>query len=186
MEKKFNLSKFKIGLRTIKTAVAVFLCLILQLLLPMSMHDAFYACIAAVVVMRETAKESLTSGTNRFLGTLIGGFIGFLLINIRTGIPYYNEWLYILLVPLGVLVCIYTCVHLKREDTVVICSVVFIGIAMDPTLNPKHTLSYVFYRVVFTSLGIVIATLINKYFFPYSGAGEIEGEQEDKQEDRSK
>ena len=158
---------FKIGLRTIKTALAVFLCLILQFILPMDRMNTFYAAIAAVVVMRETAGESFVIGMYRFLGTLIGGFIGFLLINLQPFIPYYNEGLYALIIPIGVLICIYFCVLINMDNAAVICCVVFLGIALDPALNVQHTLSYVLLRIFFTSVGIIIATLLNKYFFPY-------------------
>ncbi len=170
---RFNLSpRYKIGLRTVKTSLAVFLCLILQFVLPMDTMNTFYAAIAAVVVMRETAGESLEIGMYRFLGTLIGGFMGFILINLQGYIPYYKEGLYALIIPIGVLICIYVCVLIKRDNAAVICCVVFLGIALDPTLNVEHTISYVFLRVFFTSVGIVVATLLNKYFFPYKETDE--------------
>lgn len=160
-------AKHKIGLRTTKTAIAVFLCLVLDMVLDTSAMDMFYAAIAAIVCMRETPDESLLIGRDRFIGTLLGGILGFGLMNLKNSIPYYDEALYLFVVPLGILICIYVCILINKRDAVVICCVVYLGIALDPMLNVEYTLTYIFMRVAFTTVGIVIATLLNKYFFPY-------------------
>ncbi len=161
------LSKYKIGLRTIKTTLAVFLCLVVQLIFSMNRIDTFYAAIAAVVCMRETAEESLDMGVHRFLGTFIGGVMGFALMNIKPIIPYYTEGLYVIIVPLGMMLCICACNWFNKKSAVAICCVVFLSIALDTTLNIKNTLLYISLRILFTTIGIVIATLLNRYFFPY-------------------
>jgi len=76
---------FKIGLRTIKTAVAVFFCLLIARFIPAS--SALISSIAAVVCMRETPEKSLQMGTNRFIGTLVGGLFGYLLTRIVPWVP---------------------------------------------------------------------------------------------------
>lgn len=159
--------KYKIGLRTIKTSLAVFLCLVVQFIFQINMLDTFYAVIAAIVCMRQTPEESLDMGVHRFVGTLIGGVVGFILINLAPYIPYYDDGLYIVIVPLCMILCISSCVWINKKIAVVICCVVFLGIALDPTLNKENTISYVALRIIFTTIGIIIATLLNKYFFPY-------------------
>lgn len=160
------LQKYKIGLRTIKTTLAVFFCLLVQLVFSVDQMHIFYAAIAAIVCMRETAEQSLLFGVQRFIGTIIGGIIGYILIRINQYIPYYHEGLYIVILPLFTMLGISICAKLKQRNAVVICCVVFLGIVLDPNLNTENTLWYIILRIFYTTIGIVITTLLNKYFFP--------------------
>lgn len=162
-----KLEKYKIGLRTIKTAIAVMMCLLVQLLVPSL--SALNASIAAIVCMRETPGKSWETGVNRFIGTLIGGAFGFIWVNMAQIIPLYNTWIYILMIPVGMILCISTCVWMKKFDAVIICCVVFLIITLDQEVASGQPLIYVGMRIIDTTLGIFFATLINKFFFPYKG-----------------
>lgn len=161
------LARYKIGLRTIKTAIAVFLCLLVHLVFPAI--SALNASIAAIVCMRETPGKSFETGLNRFVGTIIGGFFGYILIRLAVIIPAYEAGLHIAIIPLGMILCISACVWFKKHDAVVICCVVYLIIALEAGLSRDKTLFYVGMRIVDTMVGIVFATLINKFFFPYRG-----------------
>lgn len=160
-----RLEKYKIGLRTVKTAIAVLICLVVQLIVPSL--SALNASIAAIVCMRETPGKSWETGVNRFIGTLIGGAFGFIWVSLARFIPYYSQWTYILLVPLGMILCISVCVWLKKFDAVIICCVVFLIITLDHEVASGQPLIYVGMRIIDTTIGIFFATLINKFFFPY-------------------
>ena len=162
-----TMEKYKIGLRTIKTAIAVLLCLLAQLILPGL--SAINAAIAAIVCMRETPGKSFETGVNRFIGTLIGGFFGFILMIISQYIPYYDSWVYILFIPIFMIFCISTCVWFKKMDAVVICCVVFLMISLDMDVDRSQALGFVGFRIIDTTVGIFFATLVNKFFFPYKG-----------------
>lgn len=159
-----KITEYKVGLRTIKTAIAVFLCLLLQLILPLD--SVLFAAIAAVVCMRETAEKSLDMGVQRFLGTLIGGIFGFLLINLVPYIPHYDEGLYVLIIPIGMIFCISVCVWANKRNAVIICCVVFLSIALESGLH-TNTLIYVASRIIDTTIGVIMATLVNHFFLPY-------------------
>ncbi|MDN5315473.1 MAG: hypothetical protein PWP10_4223 [Clostridiales bacterium] len=159
--------KYRIGLRNIKTALAVLLCLLTQFLFPQI--SALNAGIAAVVVMRETPEESIETGINRFIGTMIGGLFGYVLLILSGIMPLYNQFLYVLLIPALMMLAISTCVWLKKYDSVVICCVVYLIIALEIGDNRGSALSYVAMRMLDTIIGIGFATVINKYFFPYYG-----------------
>ena len=60
-----NLKFPKIGLRTIKSGIAVFLCL---LLLP---NEPFFACLTAVICLQDTVYNSIHTGINRGAGTIL-------------------------------------------------------------------------------------------------------------------
>ncbi|MCR6545718.1 FUSC family protein [Dehalobacterium formicoaceticum] len=162
-----HLSKFRIGLRTTKSAVAVFFCLLMQFIFSVDPTHIYNAAIAAIVCMRENTEESFLFGVQRFIGTIIGGVMGLILISINIYIPYYEDGLYLILVPLFVMFCISICAFLNKKNAVIICCVVFLGIVLDTTLNRNNTLWYIIHRVFYTTIGIVIATLLNQYFFPH-------------------
>ena len=58
-------------MRAIKTALAVFCCLLISI--PLHRESPFFSCIASIVCMQATWEKSLKSGLNRFYGTLLGG-----------------------------------------------------------------------------------------------------------------
>ena len=73
-----------IGMRIIKTVVAVFLC---GLLAYFREASGFYSMIAAVVCVQNTAGKTIESSVNRMVGTLIGVFIMSVL---KTGLSNLN------------------------------------------------------------------------------------------------
>ena len=63
----------KIGMRIVKSALAVFVCLLIDRLrggMP------FYAAIAAILCMQPDVANSLKTAANRVIGTLVGGLAG--------------------------------------------------------------------------------------------------------------
>ena len=73
-----KISCLKVGGRTIKTVVAVFLCL--QTGIIRKSDTAFYAAIAAVLCVQRTSKDSFREAFNREMATVIGGMWGMLVL----------------------------------------------------------------------------------------------------------
>ena len=69
-----NLKLPKIGLRTIKSGIAVFLCLAL---LP---SEPFFACLTAVICLQDTVYNSIHIGINRGAGTILGSCFGLIFL----------------------------------------------------------------------------------------------------------
>lgn len=67
-----------IGMRIIKSAVAVFLCFGVYLLRGQGMP--FYSAIAAVLCMQPYVSNSIKVALNRTVGTLIGGVFGMVVL----------------------------------------------------------------------------------------------------------
>lgn len=159
--------KYRIGLRNIKTALAVLLCLLISLIFPSI--SPLNAGIAAIVCMQPTPGKTIETGINRFIGTMIGGVFGYVLIVLSTIIPRYDDYLFVLAIPTLMTLCISTCVWLKKYDSVVICCVVYLIIALEIGDNTGSAINYVAMRILDTIIGIGLATFINKYIFPYKG-----------------
>lgn len=148
----------RIGMRNIKTSTSVFLCLLLFQIF--NRDNALMACIAAVICMQNTVVDSFTKGKERVVGTIIGGIAGaFVLFIINT---FGHENILIFIIPIGIIILIEICVSVDMKNSVVICCVVYLGLLT----SGKHEGGYIVYtinRIIDTSLGIVIALLVNKY-----------------------
>lgn len=152
----------KVGLRNIKTALAVSLCMIVSDLL--GRESAFFACIAAVFCMKDTVPSSVSMGKNRIIGTIIGGLIGIFVIYISDLFPtLYN--LTPIVTGCGIVIVIYICTVIKRPGSVIISCIVFIGIMINYATQ-VDSYSYAINRSIDTAIGILIAIFINKYLNP--------------------
>lgn len=146
----------KIGLRNIKTAISVSICLIIF------SKDPFFAAIASVMCMQDTVENSVKFGINRIVGTLIGGLIGLIFLYSTRGLHF--EVLTPLITGLGVVLVIYLSNLLNKPASSAMSSLVLIAIMTAPvTSNP---FVYAFKRTIETSLGIIVAVLVNKYIKP--------------------
>lgn len=172
------------GMRNIKTAVSVLLCLVVYVLFPLlaeitnefdgkffelltfivNRQDPMFACIAAVVVMQSTVADSVSSGKSRIYGTAIGAAAGllFLLINLSVPVRLLN----ILLIAVGVVFLIYVCNLLKLQNAVSISVITFLVILI--SIGQKSPITYAINRLLDTGIGIVISIFVNRYLnFPF-------------------
>lgn len=149
---------FKIGMRNIKTSLSVFLCLILYEII--NRDNAVLACIAAVICVQNTFVDSMNIGRARVVGTMIGGFTGALMLFIVN--TFFNDIILIFIIPLGIMLLIQISVKINMKQGVVISCVVYLIVM----ISMNHDEGYILYtinRVLDTSVGIVIALLVNKY-----------------------
>lgn len=109
----------KIGMRIVKTAIAVFLCFLIDLL---RNHQGvpFYSAIAAILCMQPFVSNSVKVAFNRSVGTFIGGLFGMLvLLAERAWLPKGMPILQYLIVSLCIVVLIYLTVVLKRPQPLI-------------------------------------------------------------------
>lgn len=162
---KFTLDKDKkttfIGMRVVKTVIAVYICFLISFI---RKSPPFYSAIAAILCMQNTHANSLKVGKNRMIGTMIGGFYGFIailladVINIKLFSYIYYLTLCFFLVPI-----IYTNVYCKTAKSTYISCVVFLSI----TVSHGGDISPIFFglnRIIDTLIGIIVSLLINKIY----------------------
>lgn len=152
---------YKIGMRNIKTGIAIFLCVLISKFL--KLEYPFYAAIAAIISMESSIVNSLKAGKNRILGTLAGALIGFMFALIRPD----NA----LLCGLGIIVLIWLCNYLKWQSSITIAGIVYMAIMLN--LNGKSPLTYSVNRIIDTIIGIGVALIVNYLFFPHDHAAKI-------------
>ena len=154
----------KIGLRTIKSGIAVFLCL---LLLP---NEPFFACLTAVICLQDTVYNSIHMGINRGAGTILGASFGliflFLFRSLEIHIPnqYISKLVIYIIIASGIISMIYLCNILKRPGAINITCIAFLGVTTAHAYSDP--LIYATNRIIETLLGIVISILVNKLITP--------------------
>ena len=154
MHKGGSNTKLKIGKRNIKTAIAVFLSVLISRLF--KLEYPFFTVIAAIFSMENSIASSYKAGLYRLIGTLVGAFTGVIFIYILPGNAF--------LMGIGTLVLIFICNTFKWDRAIPIAGVMFAAIML--SLNNKNPILYSFNRVLDTFAGIVIAVAVNYLIFP--------------------
>ena len=139
----------KIGMRTIKTGIGVSLC---SLLSPYLIQNPNISAIACLISMQDTVSGSLQTGVNRIKGTIFGGIIGFLFLLLFPGKT--------LLSGIGIIITIYLCNIFRLNKSISIACVTFLAVQMGFT-ESTSAIWYAFYRILDTSIGVIIAVLVN-------------------------
>ncbi|MGB4439925.1 MAG: aromatic acid exporter family protein [Sedimentibacter sp.] len=150
----------KIGMRNIKTSLSVFVSLLLFQII--NRENSIYACVSAVICMQNTIVDSLEKGISRIIGTIVGGITGALVLFVVTDLFSVREDMMIFIIPLGIVILIEICVAIGMKQAVVISCVVYLSILISKNRDGGYLL-YTMNRVIDTSVGIIIALLINKY-----------------------
>ncbi|MDO9492439.1 aromatic acid exporter family protein [Acetobacterium sp.] len=148
-----------IGMRNIKTMLAVFICVVVFAIMGPGFNP-LVAAIAAVITMGPSIENSIETGWNRILGTAFGGAAGMLGIFAANLIPY--EFAYVFIIPLGIMGLIYLCNNINKSGAIVITCVVFLILM---TTYPRDAGIYMLaiLRLLETSFGIIVAFLINRF-----------------------
>lgn len=144
----------KIGMRTIKTVIAVILTLIIADFL--NLNSPILAGIAAIMTIETTVSETFISGKNRMYGTVLGAVVGLII----TFIAPKNY----IVVGIGLIVIISICNTFEWEKAVRMSMIVFLVIILD--YEEGYRLTYALNRTFDTFLGVIVGTSINYFLRP--------------------
>ncbi len=138
-----------VGMRTVKTAVAVGLGVFIAQAL--NLQSPFFVAIAAIITLQGNLVDSFGIARDRMLGTVFGALMGLGGAWLAPGNPF--------VVGLGVALIIYILNLLKWNRAIVIATVVFVymmvGYREDPSLMDS------LHRMLDTFVGIVVAVVVN-------------------------
>lgn len=151
--------RYKIGMRNVKTAASVGICLLFFQLIGVS--DGIQAAIAAIICMKSSLQNSIQTGIERIVGTFIGAILGILSLMLIGKTSFH---IYTILAIAGVIIIIYLCNILKIQASIVIGLVVFLIILLGEKDLPP--LEYGTLRLLETFFGIIVAYLINRFIDP--------------------
>lgn len=185
----------RIGMRTIKTAVSIFICLMIYLLLKtielipgvsddfaFKWYNPFFAGIATAYSVYPGKKKSVEQAKNRCVASLIGGILGILLVltyeliggkgswPILTN-PNITEFLipYTLTAVFSIIVVVVG-VGLNQRPAVFVSILTFLSVTVNPNAAISNTWGeWVFgiNRIVSTIVGVLVALGVNCFRLPH-------------------
>lgn len=164
-ESKFHLPP--IGMRIMKSSIAVFLCYVVYLLRGRQ-GIVFYSQLAVLWCIQPYVDTSLKKALQRTVGTLIGALFGLIILLLDYYIfhdaPKYDLLQYAL-ISFFIIPIIYSTVLLNRKDASYFSCVVFLSIVVIHSADANPYL-FVWNRVCDTLIGIVIGILVNSARLP--------------------
>lgn len=145
------------GLRSLKTALSAALCAVIYML---AGRNPTFACIGVVFGIGTDIDSSYQVGGTRFVGTMLGGFIGMGAAALEYRLfPNGNMPLAIALMSVGIMLLISLSLILHwpnavQPGSVIMCIVLF--------NTPKTTyMLYALNRIVDTGVGVIFGIVIN-------------------------
>ena len=105
----------KIGMRTIKTALAVSLTIFIAQVL--NLKSPFFAGIAAIIAMQSSVSESFNMAKNRMLSTILGAITALLFSLIAPENPFF--------IAIGIIIIIYLCNIFNWKKSIQLSTMVF-------------------------------------------------------------
>ena len=154
------------GMRIVKTAFAVFLCLVIYILRGYQ-GMVIQSTIASIICMQPYNKDSLRSAVNRVIGTVLGAFAGLVyLLTMRLVVHITDSMLvaYIIMA-IGVALVFYFTVAMKLSDSASLAAIVYlcIIIAYPDIVSPLATAVD---RTIDTIIGVCVAIVVNEMHLP--------------------
>lgn len=155
------------GQRIYRSALAVWICLVIYVLRG---HQGIplYSALAAIQCMQPYTKDMKGVARRRVLGTVIGAVWGLLLLLIELQLisdRLPDEQLHYLLVPLFLVLVLYSAVLLHVRETAYFSGVVFLVITINHFTDANPYL-FAFNRLLDTVIGVVVASVVNRLHMP--------------------
>lgn len=168
----------KIGLRIIKSAVAVFLCYLVNYFRGES-GIVFYSQLSVLWCIQSYISTTKKNARQRIVGTFIGAGFGLAILLLfkvlRSHFPIEGFSLYLIqavITSLAVILVLYTTVILKKKQASYFSCVVFLSIVVIHFAD-ENPFMFTFNRVVDTMIGIIIGVAVNLFHLPRKQHKEI-------------
>ncbi len=182
-----------IGKRIIKTAITLFLVLLIYIALlgldnlleighdnfkaPSNMYTPFFAGIAAVYATHQNKKLSIKQAKVRSIGSLVGGYFGmiivflyeliaFNLLHLENDLILFNLIKYII-VSISIIPLITFTVHIKQVDAVFITCLTFLSVTVSQRNGGMPVFQFATNRVLSTLIGVGVSLFVNSYLFGF-------------------
>lgn len=167
MEKILSKKFPKIGLRIIKSSVAVALCYLVSFLRGNS-GIVFYSQLAALWCMQVYVENTRKNAIQRTIGTVIGALYGLVFLLLKNQVRITGkagEILDALSISLMLIAVLYTTVLIKKKQASYFSCVVFLSIVVNHMTDANPYL-FVWNRFLDTMIGIAIGIGVNCFSLP--------------------
>jgi len=151
-----------IGKRTLKTAVAVIIAMLIVDFFGATSSKLIFAMLGAMAVIQPTFTESLEACLSQIIGVLFGALVGVVL----TALPLPS----LLMTGIGIVLVItlYNALHIRFSPSLS-CFIV-VMLCTSPDVNAW---SYALGRIWDTAIGLAVGMAINTLIFPYDNSRQI-------------
>lgn len=154
--------KIPIGLRTVKTAVAVIIAMLVVDLLGTTDSKLIFAMLGAMAAVQPTFKESVEAFLSQIIGVIFGAIAGILLLALRMP-PLVTTGIGIILV-----ITLYNILRIRYSPS--LPCFILVMLCTTPDVQPlMHALG----RIWDTAIGLAIGMLVNMLIFPYDNSRQI-------------
>ncbi|MGN0141277.1 MAG: HAD hydrolase family protein [Roseburia sp.] len=153
-----------IGMRIIKSAVAVLLCFLVSFLRG-NRGIVFYSQLAALWCIQMYVENTKKNAIQRIIGTVVGALYGLLFLLVKLGTGWDSRWLDALVISVMIVVVLYTTVVMKKKQASYFSCVVFLSIVVNHITDVNPYL-FVWDRFLDTLIGILIGVLVNSFELP--------------------
>lgn len=165
--KNLDLHLPHIGMRIIKSSIAVFLCYLIYLLRGRQ-GAVFYTQLAVLWCIQPYIDTSLKKALQRTVGTFVGAFFGLLVLLFSRYVLHLNtdyELLEYAIISVMIIPILYTTVLLHKKDASYFSCVVFLSIVVIH-MEDVNPFFFVWERISDTMIGILIGILVNSFHLP--------------------
>lgn len=153
--------KFRIGLRTIKSSLAVMICILLFHFIDGA--QPMIAALSAVFSLRQDLTTSVSFGKSRILGNTIGGLMAAFYFFLRSLFPQ-SFLVELFILPILVALCIIISDGINNNSGIVSAIATMLLIALSVT--ESESMAFAFSRVIETFIGTFIAIGLNVFASP--------------------
>ncbi|MBS4749916.1 hypothetical protein GMA11_01630 [Granulicatella sp. zg-ZJ] len=147
---------FKIGLRTLKTAISVALCVIICWLV--KRDNPVLACLAAVYCLRTDPTSSLHFSKHRLFGTFVGVIVSMLSIVIQQ-IFIRSVFVDAFVAFSGAILVIVICNLAKHPEGIITAMSTFLIICFNTPYT--ESIGYAMFRLLDVTMGATVAVVID-------------------------
>ena len=148
--------RFHIGLRTVKTAVAVLIAMVLVENYGTSNSKLIFAMLGAMTAMRQTFRESLSACLAQLVGVFLGALLGIGLLQLP--LPGLAQ------AGIGIVLVITLYNMLRIPFSPDLPCLIVVLLCVTPDIQPE---AYAIGRFWDTAIGLAVGMLINVLVFPY-------------------
>lgn len=158
----FKILGLRIGPRTIKTALAVILSMVVVDAYGATTSKLIFAVLGALAAVQPTFTESLESCLTQIVGVFLGALTGLVLLALRlpdlvaTGIG------------IVLVITLYNALHIRFHPS--LACIIVVTLCNSSGVNPMY---YALTRVWDTAIGLGVGMVINTLIFPYDNSRQI-------------
>ena len=162
----------KVGMRMVKSAIAVFLCFVVFIIRGNN-GIPFYSAIAAVLCMQPEVSDSMSKGKSRIISTLIGGCLGMVMLYFfQTYFTYQQDFLRYTIISIMIIPLLYIPVALHQPSSSYLSCVVFLSITVSH-IGDQSAFIFGCNRILDTLIGIFLAIFVNAFHLPHKKHTEL-------------